>query len=854
MSRNNSAATIQGFSVFQPALGAQLQFMPALGTPELDAMIDAFVPGPASIKEKRASICMDFCDFAAQTGEAFKFYPVFAPSFASTSTNSPASSSAMYDSGYGSGFNVSPVIADASTFGPAYATPSASSSPSFTPAPSQQTKPKSAKSRKSGTSSRTASDFSHIPGMKIMTKDGQDVTNSASRGCKTKEQRDHAHLMRIIKACDACRKKKVRCEPGHRKRTASQAQTQPETKQAAKKSKKAAVAPQFDSFSAAPDFFAGSSLLPLDETVAFPTAEVPSAECFEESWEQFVTFDEEPVGLVAPDYDFFFDPEGHYSPSSGSSASPSQSFTPGLSASASLAPVDSGLETLIPYREKATLPYLNPGSSHGSNYVDFNLYSPASSFLDEEPQQLSSASTSANSPAYADSYNAQPRSSRDLTGSTGDRVIDAGDHVGRAPDICGYANSSSSESSPQGLGQTTIIQSTGISYARDHFRDHSLDPSSGAVQSGGLQTQSASPAVDSSGTTFADQPQSYYDGTASPVPWPRVPCVSTPGPPPPLPILTCQKDSRGPQRVTLNTVAGQPAADAALASQDNHDYYSSSVSSGLKRRITTTTTTTTRTTTTTTTTQDGTTSTTGLSYADVPLNTRATAEATTARAVLKVIWSQPPAQVSLAQQAIDGPSQVLRTLSTALSPLEMPSAIAAVADENATKASKNAGFEGASSQALSPAGKQQPRAAGQAARSPVSVTGPSVVASADATSLSARRLAETNVAAIGFISILSLAILALQTQVLQQTASSFSSSPFGALSTAAMLFAAWSAWSAPSSPASSSTRARTRTFLEKTSVRSSESTTSRAIPKEGSCCSRCTSPTHLLRHVVGVMV
>ena len=43
-----------------------------------------------------------------------------------------------------------------------------------------------------------------------MTKDGIDVTNSAGRGTKTKEQREHAHLMRIMKACDACKKKKIR--------------------------------------------------------------------------------------------------------------------------------------------------------------------------------------------------------------------------------------------------------------------------------------------------------------------------------------------------------------------------------------------------------------------------------------------------------------------------------------------------------------------------------------------------------------------------------------------------------------------------------------------------------------------
>jgi len=49
-----------------------------------------------------------------------------------------------------------------------------------------------------------------LPGFSIMTKDGIDVTNSAGRVTKSKEQREHAHLMRIMKACDSCKKKKIR--------------------------------------------------------------------------------------------------------------------------------------------------------------------------------------------------------------------------------------------------------------------------------------------------------------------------------------------------------------------------------------------------------------------------------------------------------------------------------------------------------------------------------------------------------------------------------------------------------------------------------------------------------------------
>jgi hypothetical protein len=54
-----------------------------------------------------------------------------------------------------------------------------------------------------------------LPGFSIMTKDGVDVTSSAGRGTKTKEQREHAHLMRIMKACDECKRKKIRVSCFH---------------------------------------------------------------------------------------------------------------------------------------------------------------------------------------------------------------------------------------------------------------------------------------------------------------------------------------------------------------------------------------------------------------------------------------------------------------------------------------------------------------------------------------------------------------------------------------------------------------------------------------------------------------
>ncbi|KAH8907610.1 hypothetical protein BR93DRAFT_936982 [Coniochaeta sp. PMI_546] len=380
MSRNNSTSSFQGFSVFQPALGSTLQWLPALGSYELEEMIHTFLPGPASIQDKRAHISMDFYEFSRQTGETFKFYPVRTGCFTSATTASPASSSAMHDSGYGSSFNVSPIAADMSPW-----TPSLSASTPASTSSDSRTRSHSGPSQRSmSTSSRQQLDFSNHPGMRILTKDGRDITNSASRGCKSKEQRDHAHLMRIIKACDACRRKKIRCDPSHKKRTSSQAQP---SRQESKQTKKAKIAlPIHESPGQNFSFATPSS---LSSTPSFET-EVTPAGLFEglndtpdEFWQQFVHFDNQGIPFPGGD-DFTLVPAG-YVPSGNRSlsASPSQSFlpsTPGLSGNYGVLP--------DPASQEPALPYLNPGDSYGTNYQDFSLYSPSPTFepLDEEPQ------------------------------------------------------------------------------------------------------------------------------------------------------------------------------------------------------------------------------------------------------------------------------------------------------------------------------------------------------------------------------------------------------------------------------------------------------------------------------------
>lgn len=385
MSRNNSAGAFQGFSVFQPALGSTLQWLPALGTYELEEMIHTFLPGPASIQDKRAHISMDFYEFARQTGETFKFYPVYSGSFAATATatDSPASSSAMQDSGYGSSFNVSPVVSNMSPW-----TPSLSASTPASTASDSRTKSRSGPSqRNTSTSSRQQQlDFSNHPGMRILTKDGRDITNSASRGCKSKEQRDHAHLMRIIKACEACRKKKIRCDPSHKKRTSSQAQpSRPDAKQ----TKKTRIATQE---SPAPQHFSFEAPSSLDSTPLFELAATPAGafeglnENPDDFWQQFVHFDDQELNYPGA-HDYFLDPAGHVTSSYGSSSvSPYQSMllstTPGLFDNYGVLP--------DPASQEPALPYLNPGDSYGTNYQDFSLYSPSpsSDLLDEEPQYV----------------------------------------------------------------------------------------------------------------------------------------------------------------------------------------------------------------------------------------------------------------------------------------------------------------------------------------------------------------------------------------------------------------------------------------------------------------------------------
>ncbi|KAI0384555.1 hypothetical protein F5Y04DRAFT_269514 [Hypomontagnella monticulosa] len=361
MSQNNSATTLMGFSVNQPAIGEPLQFFPEMGSKQLDEMIDAYVPGNAPIDNKRAAVSLEFFEHTMATGELFKFFMVY-PSNGSTAT-SPATS--MVDSGYASTFT-SPVISESQ-----WTQAGTSSADTTARRPS---------SKKAG----LTTDFSHLPGMKILTRDGKDVTNSASRGCKTKEQRDHAHLMRIIKACDSCRRKKIRCDPSHKRSTGSSSKTAKKTKKAAASVAAAAVSQQsaFQTSEQPPSLDLDSLISPssFDSTISDSMID-PSMD-----WTQFVQFDEEPTDAVPYDfnYEFFFDGTGYPTPTSSNS----NSFSPSLPITpAQVLSVENAVTGTFEGESQVPLPpYLNPGGEAGNTYADFNLYSPSSSIcLDDDP-------------------------------------------------------------------------------------------------------------------------------------------------------------------------------------------------------------------------------------------------------------------------------------------------------------------------------------------------------------------------------------------------------------------------------------------------------------------------------------
>jgi hypothetical protein len=168
MTHYTTPAASQFFTITQTALGSPLQFEPAVGSKELDSMIHSYLPGPGSISQKRGRVVVDFLDSIERLGFP---HPVCLRYFVPTV---PMSQSA---------------------------------SPASTPADVKTSTPLK---RQREESTEPASDARRLPGFSILTKDGVDITEYASRGPKTKEQREHAALMRKLKACAACKRSKQR--------------------------------------------------------------------------------------------------------------------------------------------------------------------------------------------------------------------------------------------------------------------------------------------------------------------------------------------------------------------------------------------------------------------------------------------------------------------------------------------------------------------------------------------------------------------------------------------------------------------------------------------------------------------
>ncbi|KAG6239396.1 hypothetical protein E4U24_006877 [Claviceps purpurea] len=398
---DSTSSIARGFSVYQPTLGAPLQFFPPLGSRELDDMINAFLPGPSSAGEKRATVTLDFFEHAHLTGQAFKFYPVQSMSSAAPS---PMSASSSVDS-INSPYNVSPLTP--SWDWSATSVPSISSSsrvslqhrgePKAHGEPKRHGEPKGhgePKAHGEPKSRETSFNVASLPGMKIMTKDGVDVTNIASRGSKTKEQRDHAHLMRIIKACDSCRRKKIRCDPSHKKREASPDAAQSTSKPVKKAKTVPSEAPPPPPPSSSSSSSSSSSCS-LPVTTANPDGLFPAlppfdlgssssltgAEdtCFDalafDPFEEFVQF----PTMDTPDFEFLLD-------TCDSTSSPFPPLFPAPSLAKSATPSSQESTVLADSDLQAKLPdFLFMDSSTSLvDYTDFHLYSPSSEFSEDE--------------------------------------------------------------------------------------------------------------------------------------------------------------------------------------------------------------------------------------------------------------------------------------------------------------------------------------------------------------------------------------------------------------------------------------------------------------------------------------
>ncbi|KFZ14586.1 hypothetical protein V501_03164 [Pseudogymnoascus sp. VKM F-4519 (FW-2642)] len=186
-------APLQIFTITQLELGSPLIWEPAVGTVEHDRLVDAYIPGPANLQQKRATIALDFFDTAAASTMPAPFCRTYL-----VATSTPEFAAKPY----------SPAFAPTTSFSP-------STSSTFSASTSSLSSKSSKRSISSLSSAASASPAKRLPGFSIMTADGVDITNNQSRGPKTKAQREQAAKMRKLGACPACKRSKQKCEPSH---------------------------------------------------------------------------------------------------------------------------------------------------------------------------------------------------------------------------------------------------------------------------------------------------------------------------------------------------------------------------------------------------------------------------------------------------------------------------------------------------------------------------------------------------------------------------------------------------------------------------------------------------------------
>jgi hypothetical protein len=80
INNNHNTQPVQIFTISQAFLGAPLQFTPALGSHELEQLVDAYVLGNGSKAEKLSEVTIDFYNNATvdlNNGALVKTYHVF---------------------------------------------------------------------------------------------------------------------------------------------------------------------------------------------------------------------------------------------------------------------------------------------------------------------------------------------------------------------------------------------------------------------------------------------------------------------------------------------------------------------------------------------------------------------------------------------------------------------------------------------------------------------------------------------------------------------------------------------------------------------------------------------------------